>query len=176
MLAGQCRRASRGPQPRPVSCSANLMAPINFKTHIPASSGLLGSVLGVESAAGTQTGTQVRVLRPDSLGDGGNGTERAQGRSAGDSGQQSPGGHFLPMTWRDGEKRAEETCGESGRPALPPSRCVTLSRSPSPFRFLPPPSDCQCVSAHWVTGPRTPGASRAAHCVFIWKRHSPFQP
>lgn len=48
--------------------------------------------------------------------------------------------------------------GESGRPALPPSRCVTLSRSPSLLRYLPSSSACRCLQrtlGHWASYPRS---------------------
>lgn len=86
----------------------------------------------------------------------------AQGRSAGDRGRQSPNGYFLPMIvvtgrqWlRSGPVRGVRA---SGRPALPPSRCVTPSRSPALFRCLPPSSDCkrlQRTLGHWASCPRS---------------------
>lgn len=77
----------------------------------------------------------MRVLRPDSLEDGRNGTECAQGRSAGDGGQQSPNGYFLPMTCCDREKTAgekwpsvgvREACSAASLPCDPEQVSVAL--------------------------------------------------
>lgn len=52
-------------------------------------------------------GTQVRVLRPNSL-EGGRTWTVGSGPSAGDRGRQSPNGYFLPMIRRDRETMAEK--------------------------------------------------------------------